>query len=150
MIIGAKALSRKEMEVRKEEMLARSDVVVISIINPEDDFIFYTSRNYIKSYKCHDIEPTSVVALSQQYEPMMINQGKHIFELIREYDNKDEEFYLYVNCSAGVCRSGAVVEFVRRYVVLDPVEFMKTNPHIIPNGWILNLLCYFWNSEGEL
>jgi len=149
MIKAAIALSKAEMTRRKEEMLNRKDVVVISIIDPGAEHVFCETHHSLKltSFEFHDVEPVSSCILSYTYIPMSIEQARTIFGMIRSYANRDEEYYLFVNCTAGICRSGAVVEFARRYCVLNNDEFLQMNPQIIPNMWVLNLLCYFWNIE---
>ena len=40
---------------------------------------------------------------------------------------------IYVHCDAGVCRSGAVAEFIVDIMHLDRQEFVRLNPCILPN-----------------
>lgn len=47
---------------------------------------------------------------------------------------------LFVHCAAGICRSGAVAVWANRYFNLDDKKFKETNPHILPNPFVLSLL----------
>lgn len=68
---------------------------------------------------------------------------------------------LYIHCTAGISRSGAIGTWACRYLNLDETEFRKNNRHILPNIYILctlNKFCHinddyldFWkNSENEI
>lgn len=69
------------------------------------------------------------------------NQAKQIIEFLM---NMGDDFTLVVHCGAGVCRSGAVVEFARGMLHLDYDEFKMDNPHILPNLFILKALRLYY------
>jgi predicted protein tyrosine phosphatase len=57
---------------------------------------------------------------------------------------------LYINCHAGVSRSGALGTYAREYLDMDYQEFKNMNPHIVPNRHVLKVLGGdFFLSEEE-
>lgn len=69
------------------------------------------------------------------------DQAKQIIEFLQDMN---DDFTLIVHCGAGVCRSGAVVEFARGILHLEYDEFKRDNPHILPNLHILKTLRLYY------
>jgi predicted protein tyrosine phosphatase len=55
---------------------------------------------------------------------------------------------LFVNCSLGVARSGAIARFVADVLSLDETKFRELNPHIEPNEHVLHVLHKRWQERG--
>lgn len=77
----------------------------------------------------------------------MIPMKYHVFneekakEIINWVDeNKNNFTTLYINCDAGISRSGAVGLFLTRYLGFNENEFLSNNPRINPNPLILKIL----------
>jgi predicted protein tyrosine phosphatase len=51
---------------------------------------------------------------------------------------------LYVHCSGGISRSGAIAKFVERICYLDPAKVERDNPRIEPNDVVLVMLSQCW------
>ena len=64
-------------------------------------------------------------------------QAKRILDFIDR--NKDRE-NLFIHCTAGVSRSGAVGTFICEYTGSDFTTFKKKNPNILPNPHVLSVL----------
>jgi hypothetical protein len=68
---------------------------------------------------------------------------KHAKKIIRLIDlaQKDtQDSVLVVHCTAGISRSGAVATFACDYCKLDYAEFLKNNPCLYPNQFVLRTL----------
>jgi len=55
---------------------------------------------------------------------------------------------LFVHCDAGISRSGAIGTFARQLFNLDIEKFLKRNPQIQPNEYVLKLLHAELDSRG--
>jgi predicted protein tyrosine phosphatase len=65
--------------------------------------------------------------------------------------NKDYTGTLYVNCEAGISRSGAVGEFACNFFEFNYIDFKMLNPHIRPNAFILATLNrLLWEDRGKI
>ena len=70
-----------------------------------------------------------------------IEQAETIIGFITLCDQDDEEdCVLVVHCDAGISRSGAVGSFICDYLGLNHKEFLKVNPQVLPNQYVLRLL----------
>lgn len=63
-----------------------------------------------------------------------------IVDFVIRWHEHPQPFCFVAQCTYGVNRSGAVVEFVREIANLDPVQFAVTNPEIEPNPLVLDML----------
>ena len=71
------------------------------------------------------------------FKAFSAEMAKGLFKFIKA--NRDKRTCV-VHCAAGISRSGAVGSFVQGYCGGDFEEFMRTNPHILPNGRVLRML----------
>ena len=79
------------------------------------------------------------------YDPSIIlfdnEHANKIFEFIKTIPNDAE---LYVNCAAGISRSGAVGyvlnEYFNKNLFEDYQDFQKNNSHIQPNPYVKRIL----------
>ena len=67
------------------------------------------------------------------------NQGKEIIDFISKIVPTDKTV-LFIHCTAGISRSGAVGVFCNEYFNLDTIDFKTRNQYIQPNGRVLNVL----------
>ncbi len=63
-----------------------------------------------------------------------------IVKFLRRSNERPEPEVLYVNCSAGISRSGAVVALSRELFGMCPAQFQTDNPRINPNDVQLPML----------
>lgn len=76
-----------------------------------------------------------------------------ILDFLEICQERKTEETLYVNCVAGISRSGAVASFACEVFNLDRVKFHRDNPQILPNNLVLYLLRERWQlrrQSGEL
>ena len=60
--------------------------------------------------------------------------------LVSFVDLRKEVPFWFVNCAAGVSRSGAVALWLCRYLGHDEEQFWKDNPNVLPNRLVLSTL----------
>ena len=69
------------------------------------------------------------------------NQAKQVVEFLGKIQKeKGEDSILVTHCHAGISRSGAIGTFTNDYCELDYDAFLKENPSIIANQYVLRLL----------
>lgn len=128
----------------RHKLLLEQNAVIISITGTEDIPIFDAINENILPVVFDDINPVPLLKLAScsEMKVMDINQANSIIDFIYKWHKVDTKYTLVVNCMAGICRSGAVVSFAHLICNTDPVLFVENNPNILPNDWVLNLLCY--------
>ena len=75
--------------------------------------------------------------------------ASRIIDFILAFNKSQTDDMLYVNCMAGISRSGAVVTFVRDLYDLDLAQFEQDNPGIGPNPHVLQLLEHCWSKYPD-
>jgi predicted protein tyrosine phosphatase len=68
------------------------------------------------------------------------SHAKKIIAFIDRAQKKSKDATLVIHCMAGISRSGAVGTFACDYCDLDYKEFLKSNPYIKANSYVLQLL----------
>lgn len=71
--------------------------------------------------------------------PMQEEQAEQVVEFFKSITAK-EDTILYINCLAGVSRSGGVGWVARQYFQLDYDQFKRDNPQIVPNQQVIKML----------
>lgn len=77
--------------------------------------------------------------------------SKEDAEKIVEFVERNKDRRFLVHCTAGVSRSGAVGEYIRRVINLDWGKFIRANPHVKPNNYVLMMLMRAkreWDEKG--
>jgi hypothetical protein len=67
-------------------------------------------------------------------------QAGEIIEFIDRANKEDCDDVLVVHCDAGISRSGAVGEFLNDYLRLNYWTFLRVNPQVNSNKYVLRLL----------
>jgi len=73
----------------------------------------------------------------EKVKAFTVEDAKSIRKFLK--DNKKKETFI-VHCSAGISRSGAVGQFICDFFRVDRTEFLRNNPHILPNGRVTRML----------
>jgi len=132
----------------KEELVKLSEQqfmsgAFISIHDPELDSIIDPGPNVLNLW-FHDTDPDDDSAkfdMDSIYGDETIHfddvMAKQIFEFVEK--NRDAKFW-FVHCTAGICRSGAVGEFLSEYFEIPYNLFKRDNPQIRPNIHVKKLL----------
>lgn len=86
-----------------------------------------------------DILPRTAIAY-EDVQAMTVKDAKEINDIFNLIFASDDYIKVIINCSAGICRSGAVARFFAENSDIDLEKFHKMNPNIQPNVWVENLL----------
>lgn len=142
MINKIMAISRATMEIWNRKRLIDDKIAVISIVNSDMDFIFNNETDNLIQMKFDDIEPITFMRCFSVEDMIMMNRehATRIIEFIMKHENDEKEKSLIINCSAGICRSGAIASFAFNICSVKDIDFANDCNHIQPNNWVLNLL----------
>lgn len=119
-------------------------VAIISILDSGEERVFEDDHK-TKTFWFDDIHPTTVmtVASCYDYKSMSVKQAEELIDFVMRLDKINK---IIVHCTAGICRSGAVADFLRVILDVDDIVFLKDNPNIIPNTWVRDLLWSAWRD----
>ena len=150
MITSVHILSYEDMLKALCDNAIPPEAAIISITDPEEDRIFDEDTDRILTFQFHDVDPewfqgpTWTEEARSKYKSMTPEEATRCYEFIVRHHQKPEWCPLYVNCMAGISRSGAVGTFAHRLCQTDRDEFETRNPDLYPNGHILRLLMREW------
>ena len=144
-----------------DDNVETKDMMFISINNPCDSSMFM-SRGDVYSYFKRQHPNVMIMhfpdfgeSMIQKYIEMGVNtcnvfnqfKAKKLYEFIKRNKNKRMAI---LHCGAGISRSGAVGTFIYDLYGHDTMtyeEFKRKNPRIMPNSYILKLLCAELNKD---
>src|SRR5438876_9158581 len=97
-------------ELRENRLPANA--IFVSITDPEEEPVFATETDRIITLAFHDVDPQwfkdYTTGQGKQYRWMTEDEAKKCADFIFRHHAAVEEYILYTNCMAGICRSGAV------------------------------------------
>ena len=97
----------------------------------------------------HDVTKKKYDEMKKQYPDNKIvkdivlfdkDHAKKVLLLLDCAQRDNEDITLVVHCAAGISRSGAIATFACDYCGLDYNEFLKDNPLLYPNDFVLETL----------
>ena len=143
------AVPRIFAEKNKGRLLSMTDTLVVSIIDSGVNPVFHKDAGNVLTVVFDDVHPTTVgtIKLCEGCVHMTPKQANEIIDFIM--DNIKGKKRIIVHCTAGICRSGAVVDFLSRILPIDMEWFKTHNTHIIPNEWVRDLLWCQWMTKVE-
>ncbi len=163
MLCSAKALSAegiKDILRSKTELLHKHSF--ISIL-PEDmrksaaDIDWPQNSDRWLSMYFEDIRPEHLLLLPMLEEQLgrrlsRFNEddADKIIDFLERCQHRPENETLYVNCVAGISRSGAIVSFACEIFEFDRKAFKRANPQILPNNLVLYLLRERWQLRNAM
>ena len=126
--------------------IQKSNSAFISI-NDSFDYKWPSSNNFL-NLTFDDVDATmdNLPDLGQLAKPIVFNKT-HASQIKTFIDNNLDKTHLYVHCTMGKCRSGAVGECICDYLNLNYLEFKCQNPQIQPNVHVKLLLNKILNDE---
>lgn len=152
MIKRAIALSYSAMKdlIREHPELLKQQGF-ISIIDLDGIKIFDADSPHVITLLFDDVLPETVGTLDKlggrKFKLFDEDFAQRIIEFLLAINEDPQVETLYVNCGAGIARSGAVVTFVQKLYGLDAERFAADNPYIIPNTWVLQTLQQCWQKR---
>lgn len=124
---------------------------LVSIYADEPELLTEANKDILRSMGCRkflplnfgDITETQYARTKLTHPEMLLfteEQAQLVVDFIKGINEQEEDSILLAHCSAGISRSGAVGTFACDYCNLDYNEFMKQNPYIKSNAYVLSLL----------
>ena len=141
--------SRANIIRYRKEILQDLNDNKISLISIHDfDLPLIIQHQNVLNLWFDDIEPTykkNGYILEDQIE-FSLHHADAIVKFCEDaYSNGIRNFI--VNCTAGICRSGAVGEWIAWRFGYDLNQFMKNNSGILPNRWVQTMLYHIGNRK---
>jgi predicted protein tyrosine phosphatase len=144
MITKIRVCSYEKMKILAS--LLKPETLLISVRDP-------SSHNEIKHDRClkfnfWDADPANFDNPIEEF--FSEEDAERIIAFLDSSKSSPESQELYVNCEAGISRSGAIASFACDYLELDWHEFYKENSWIQPNPYISRTLNRIkWNRHWE-
>lgn len=142
---------QKFLDLHKNKMFP-SHSILISISTTEEEMVEIVQKvakeleptvaMYLFSFA--DLAPTDLQKSLPDTQLFCETDAVAILELAQRIT---EETTVIVHCDAGICRSGAVGEFIADVTSYDRLQFVRDNPHILPNIHVKSVL---WNTYYSL
>lgn len=161
MFVAARALSFEEMKeliTSQRELLTGHSFISIA---PEEarregkNLRWPANSDRWLSMFFDDVRPEhmNLLPVLEEYHgrPMQLfadDQADEIIRFLKNCQSRPQQEVLYVNCMAGISRSGAIVRFACETFNLDPKKLMIENPQILPNMLVLRLLRKRWKMDN--
>ena len=141
------------MGLTEENAIRDDSKAFISILNsdtPNNSYFKNEAKNVLKLV-FDDITDREIEMLTKRgdrmIEDLILFNREHANRIIAFMENNKDVETLYVHCTAGVSRSGAVGTFINDvYGKQTFLEFCNSNPYIHPNFYILALLRRVYNN----
>lgn len=135
-----KAVSQQEfIDIYESNSIFNEVIAFISIIDHLDEFPLNSYVGKFVQAKMWDIKTDLYI------DDKIIYKKPEDIELqkIIDFVNQNKEVPIFVvHCHAGISRSGAIAEWLRLKFEdeTNTNGFLRQNPHILPNTYILNRL----------
>ncbi len=163
MLTAAKALSYESMKSllqNQSELLEKNSF--ISILPPDlqakeevkkiwpgdSDRWMSTYFEDVRPEHMHLI-PSLEEELGRRFSLFHDEQADRIIEFLSSCHSRQSNETLFVNCVAGVSRSGAIASFACEVFNMDKGNFKRANPTIQPNSLVLYLLRERWELRQK-
>lgn len=124
-----------------QEKFENCNVKVISILDKDLPRIFPEDNENVITLVFPDADPErrdEYEVTSEHY--CTPEQEKKIVEFIDKAHQDPRDIAVLVNCKFGMCRSGAVVDYIGQTCCLGFWNQKNKNPQIVPNYWVRHLL----------
>ena len=125
-------------------------LAIISITDFGIENIFPEDTKEIIQLKFADADPCDVTTPDGKFpELMTTDQAIKIFNFIEKIHKKPKKYMIVVNCMMGMCRSGAIVDYIANMYGLGFHVTRQRNPIIIPNYWVRFKLMEQWFKNKQ-
>lgn len=118
---------------------------LISICSSTNSFCGVPQNHYFKQ-GLSNVLNIRFDDIQEPEEGLVLFNEKHAEVLIR-FILKNLEKDFIIHCTAGISRSGAVGEFIRRLKDIPYQDFILDNPQIMPNITVLSILTDVYNKK---
>lgn len=162
MIVRVQAVPVENMRIIRDNGISRN-IRIISIVDPDSSFVFNEDaarNNDILQFRFDDVDPDWFTASSINAKNFVLfttDDAEEIISALKRWHAEEMQITLIINCMAGISRSAAIAEFVRRLygvkegIGITDAQFCLDNPVRFPNAHVLRLLMRAWmEMEGVL
>ncbi|MDX1985648.1 MAG: tyrosine-protein phosphatase [Candidatus Obscuribacter sp.] len=149
MITLVKALSRQHMESNLSEYLRAQNRIFISVVDCNASPVFGESERVL-TVRFDDVSPemfesqtvyerilSQMEELGRPYRTFTEEQARAILQFALPFHRLAEAVELFVHCTMGVSRSGAIASYLAELCQVDMQTFGRLNPQIVPNQLVL-------------
>jgi predicted protein tyrosine phosphatase len=98
---------------------------------------------------CNEYKKHPIIGSSGGFYEQIPMSEEQALEVIKFVEKMDNNSNVYVHCTAGVSRSGAVGAFINDYFGRSWDKFKFDNPQVIPNSHISSLLKKMYYRKYE-
>ncbi len=138
------------MRIDDDNVETNVDSVFISIVGSDGHDYSYFNRDHCNVLRLifDDItQEQNDYIVSKGEAPLLLFNKEHADAIIKFIERNKVAKICYVHCLAGVSRSGAVGTFINDICGYEKfTDFVKSNPYIMPNYYILTLLKRVYNN----
>lgn len=138
MICNIYAISKDDMRARRPQIRDNERCLAISITDKDAAVVFDQETDRILPVVFNDVTPiawTSGTSFTDHMKFMSTYDAQNIVRFIERHANSENLYTLFINCSAGINRSGSVAKFAYHYSTLTHEQFRADNPQIQGNDW---------------
>lgn len=149
MITLVKALSRQHIESKLSEYLGVPNRIFISVVDCNAPPVFGVSERVL-TISFDDISPEmfesqavyeqilrQMEELGRPYRIFSEEQARAILQFALPFHRLAQAVELFVHCTMGVSRSGAIASYLAELCQVDMGNFGELNPQIVPNQLVL-------------
>lgn len=139
-------LELHDLDIYDSNVETHSDKAFISILNSGlgEKSHFYKEHRNVLILKFDDI--TDREKGMSKLDGTLLFEKKHAESIINFVESNKDVEQIYVHCSAGISRSGAVGVFINDLYGIPYLDFIAKNRTIKPNYYILALLRRMYNG----
>ena len=114
---------------------------VISIADPGESRVFDCVHESLLNLTFCDIEPGGLSEQEQRrYPPFSGDDARAVRDFLQRHRSGSGSQVLIVQCHAGIARSGAIGRYAVETLGMDLDAFLRQNPLIDPNEFVLETL----------
>jgi predicted protein tyrosine phosphatase len=121
------------------EIVNHNKIYIISITDPHVPKLFQQELDNVITFTYKDVEVRTgqnLFTFTPGDEGHMTDEhANKIIDFIEKAHSSEENIMLLVNCMFGMCRSGAIADFVGNIYGFGCWDTKKRNPNILPNHW---------------
>lgn len=123
----------------------KTETALISICSTTNTFCGIQQNHYFKQSKDNVLNIRFDDIQEEEQGLLLFNEDIATILIKFILKNIDKDFI--VHCTAGISRSGAVGEFIRRLKGIEYSTFIRVNRQIQPNTTVLSILTDVYNKK---
>lgn len=136
----------KKQDITDSNVENQGDTYYISINSTEgndmEPYFKEKHSNVLTLYfdDCNEYKKHPVIGSFGDFYEQIPMSEEQALEVIKFVEKMNINSNIYVHCTAGVSRSGAIGAYISDYLGVKWDDFKRVNPQVIPNSHISSLL----------